>query len=93
VRLTPRAGRDQVTGIETFGGEAALTARVRALPEAGRANAALEKLIAAWLDVPRPSVRVAHGGKSRMKRVTIEGDPDALVAAITSRLGEIRLSS
>jgi uncharacterized protein len=87
VRLTPKAG------IETFGVEAVLTARVRAFPEAGRANEPLDKLISTWLDVPRLSVRVVHGGKSRLKRVAIEGDPDALVAAIAPRLDELERDS
>ena len=38
VRLTPKSSRDEIGGIEAFGGEAVLRARVRALPEAGRAN-------------------------------------------------------
>ena len=33
VRLTPKAARDEIVGIEDFGGEAVLKARVRALPE------------------------------------------------------------
>jgi uncharacterized protein len=41
VRLTPKSGRDEIAGIEAFGGEAVLKARVRALPEDGRANEAL----------------------------------------------------
>jgi uncharacterized protein len=89
VRLTPKAARDEVTGIETLGSEAMVKARVRAIPEAGRANEALEKLIADWLDVPRTSVRVARGGKSRQKQVMIEGDPNALARIIEARLAEL----
>ena len=39
VRLTPKSSRDEIVGVEAFGGEAVLKARVRALPEDGRANA------------------------------------------------------
>ncbi|MGD9502903.1 MAG: DUF167 family protein, partial [Methyloceanibacter sp.] len=49
VRLTPKSSRDAIEGLAEFGGETVLKARVRAVPEAGRANAALEKLIADWL--------------------------------------------
>jgi len=49
VRLTPKSSRDEVAGIEDYGGECVLKARVRAVPEAGRANEALETLIAKWL--------------------------------------------
>lgn len=86
VRLTPQSARDEIVGIETFGDEAVLKARVRALPEEGRANAALEKLVARWLEVPVSSVSVVHGGKSRLKQVKVDGDPDALAAAIAALL-------
>ena len=52
VRLTPKSSRDEIGGIEAFGGEAVLKARVRALPEDGRANEALAKLVARWLKLP-----------------------------------------
>jgi uncharacterized protein len=64
VRLTPKSDRDEIVGLEDHAGECVLKARVRALPEAGRANAALEALIARWLKLPASSVRVAFGGKS-----------------------------
>jgi uncharacterized protein len=62
---------------------------VRALPEAGRANAALETLIARWLGLPPSTVSVAHGGKSRLKQVVVAGDGDALIRLITARLAEL----
>ena len=88
VRLTPKSARDEIAGIENFGGETVLKARVRALPERARANEALERLIAAWLKVPPSSVKVAQGGKSRLKQVLIEGDADQL-----SRLLEVKLGA
>ena len=47
VRLTPKSGRSRRSA-----GEAVLKARVRALPEDGPANEALERLVARWLKVP-----------------------------------------
>jgi uncharacterized protein len=88
VRLTPKSARDEIAGIDNFGGETVLKARVRALPERARANEALERLIAAWLKVPPSSVKVAQGGKSRLKQVLIEGDADQL-----SRLLEVKLGA
>jgi uncharacterized protein len=38
VRLTPKSARDEIAGIENFGGETVLKARVRALPARVRAN-------------------------------------------------------
>jgi uncharacterized protein len=89
VRLTPKSSRDEITGIEDFGGEEVLKARVRALPEQGRANEALERLIAGWLKLPPSSVTVAQGGKSRTKQVLIEGDAGALARLIEARLAEL----
>jgi len=89
VRLTPKSSRDAVVGIEIFGGEAVLKARVRAVPEDGRANAALEQLIAHWLKVPPSSVSVAQGGKSRIKQILVEGDTETLARSIEARVGEL----
>ena len=89
VRLTPKSSRDEIAGVETFGGEAVLKARVRALPEDGRANQALERLIAQWLNVPPSSVSVTQGGKSRTKRVLIAGDAATLARLIEARLAEL----
>ncbi len=89
VRLTPKSSRDEIVGVEVFGEETVLKARVRAAPEAGRANDALERLIAHWLNVPPSSVRVMQGGKSRMKQVLIEGDAGVLSRLIETRLGEL----
>jgi uncharacterized protein YggU (UPF0235/DUF167 family) len=66
-----------------------LKARVRALPEQGRANAALERLIAGWLKVPPSCVSVSQGGKSRTKQVLIEGDADALARLIAAKLAAL----
>jgi uncharacterized protein (TIGR00251 family) len=89
VRLTPKSARDEIVGVEDFGGEAMLKARVRASPEDGRANEALEKLVARWLKVPPSSVKVTQGGKSRAKQVMVEGDTDALARLIAVRLTEL----
>jgi uncharacterized protein len=89
VRLTPKSSRDEVAGVEDRGGECVLKARVRAVPEAGRANDALETLIAKWLGVPPSTVTVAHGGKSRLKQVAVAGDGDALARLIAQRVAEL----
>ena len=89
-RLTPKASSDEVIGVESFDGVPVLKARVRALPEDGRANAALEKLIARWLGVPPTSVKIARGTKSRLKQISVEGDSADLadrIAASVAALG------
>ena len=62
---------------------------MRAIPEAGRANAALETLLARWLSVPPSTVNVAHGGKSRLKQVAVAGDVEALSRLIAERVIEL----
>lgn len=79
VRLTPRGGEDALEGVEnTADGRAHLKARVRAVPEKGAANAALEKLLATALGLPRRSVSVVAGGTARLKTVRLAGDPKDL---------------
>jgi uncharacterized protein len=47
--------------------------RVAAPPERGRANAAVEELLAELLGVPRADVRVAGGASSKRKEVDVAG--------------------
>lgn len=83
VRLTPRGGRDAVEGAERLAdGRAVLKARVRAVPEDGKANAALESLIAAELGIGRSHVTVVQGKTARLKTVAVEGDPARLSASL-----------
>ena len=89
VRLTPKSNRDEVAGVEDHAGECVLKARVRAVPEAGRANEALETLIAKWLGLPPSTITVAHGGKSRLKQVAVAGNGDALARLIAQRVAEL----
>lgn len=79
VRLTPRGGADAIEGVETTAdGRAHLKARVRAVPEKGAANAALARLVAGWLEVPRRDVTLAAGATARLKTLRVAGDPALL---------------
>lgn len=89
VRLTPKSAHDAVEGLEEFDGQTVLKARVRALPEDGCANAALEKLIAKWLGMPQSAVEVVQGGKSRVKQVAVNGNGIALSALFCTKLAEL----
>jgi uncharacterized protein (TIGR00251 family) len=70
VRLTPRGGRDAVMGRREDG---VLMVRVTAPPADGKANAALCKLLAKALRVPRTSVSIVRGETARDKLVRIDG--------------------
>jgi uncharacterized protein YggU (UPF0235/DUF167 family) len=76
VRVTPRGGRDAVDGVDVLGdGKAVLKVRVRAVPEGGAANEAVRRLIATMLGRPASAVRLAAGATSRVKTLSIAGDP------------------
>ncbi len=86
VRLTPKSSRDQVEGKMDTAEGPALKARVRAVPEDGKANAALAALVADWLDVAGGRVTVVGGQTSRVKSLAIAGDAAAVAAALEARL-------
>ncbi|ESY80480.1 hypothetical protein X740_11960 [Mesorhizobium sp. LNHC221B00] len=83
VRLTPKSSVDRLEGVETAAdGRSHLKARVRAVPENGAANQALERLAAKTLGVPVSAVSVVAGGTARLKTLRISGDPEALSRSI-----------
>ncbi|WP_183432048.1 DUF167 family protein [Mesorhizobium sp. RMAD-H1] len=87
VRLTPKAAKDAVEGVgEAADGRRHLIARVRAVPEDGKANKALEKLLAKVLGVAGSHVAVRSGATSRLKQVHITGDPQRLAGSLRSAL-------
>jgi uncharacterized protein (TIGR00251 family) len=73
--VVPGASRDSIAG---WLGDA-LKVRVSAPPEKGRANAAVESLIAAALDVPRSDVRIVSGHGTARKIVEIDRMDEAQV--------------
>lgn len=77
VRVQPKGSVDRVEEWgEDDAGRRFLKVRVRALPEDGKANTAVQNLVAKWLGVPKSAVRVVTGGKTRLKGLEIEGPPD-----------------
>lgn len=96
VRLTPKAGRDTIDGVKpTADGQCELAARVTAVPEDGRANAALLGLLAKRLRLPGRDFEIVAGATDRHKQIAISGDPArlepalaALVAATPDRTGQ-----
>ncbi len=78
VVVTPRGGRDEVTGVERDeGGRALVRVRVGAAPVDGRANEAVERLLAKAIGVAPSRVRVVGGATSRHKQVEVSGLDDA----------------
>ncbi len=69
VKVSPKASRNAVTG---WMGEV-LKISVTAAPERGKANDAVEQLLADALGLPRSAVTVVAGHTSKLKRVQIVG--------------------
>jgi hypothetical protein len=89
VRLTPKSSKDAIDGVEATADGPALRARVRAVPSEGEANAALVKLLAGWLGVPKSSVAVIQGGKSRVKSLEITGKVEEIKQRLAGKLAEL----
>ncbi len=69
IRVTPRAKRNEITGLQ----DGVLRVRVTAPPEGGRANEAVVELLAEALAVPRSRVAIVRGHRARSKVVEVEG--------------------
>lgn len=83
VRLQPgarRAGLDELA--ELADGRVVLNVRVGEPPEGGKANAALIKMLAKALKVPKGAISIVAGRSQRLKTVLIEGDPPVLEARL-----------
>lgn len=78
--VQPRAARDAIVGVH---GEA-LKLKVSAPPLEGRANRAVERLLADRLGVAHGDVNVVSGDSSRSKRIEVRGLGPVAVA---DRLG------
>ncbi len=87
LKVTPKAARADVTGVETdAAGRAVLKVRVTAAPEGDKANAAVVKLLAKAWKLPKGALKVAAGGKNRRKTLLVEGDPAELAPRLTAWL-------
>ena len=63
-------------------GTAVLRVRVSAVPDKGKANAAVVALLAKALGVPKSAVSVVSGETSRMKTLAIVGDGETLTKSV-----------
>lgn len=75
IKVSPKASRNAITG---FLGDV-LKISVTAAPERGKANQAVQALLAQALDLPQSAVGVVAGHSAKTKRVEIQGfDPAEL---------------
>lgn len=83
LRVTPNAGMDRIEGVEQRDdGSAVLRARVAAVPDKGKANAAVIALLAKALRVPKSDITLVSGDTARQKTIDIAGDGAALLARL-----------
>ncbi len=81
VRVTPNASADTVEGCGVDdAGRGFLKVKVRAVPERGKANRAVEKLLAKALGLAKSEIRVVTGETSRIKGVDIDTEPGSAAA-------------
>jgi len=82
IRVLPKAGSDRIRGVI----DGALKVAVTAPPDKGKANVAVEKLLAKALGISAASVTIVSGRTARSKTVKIEG---LTRRALLERLGSL----
>jgi uncharacterized protein (TIGR00251 family) len=87
LRLTPKASRDAIQGFaDEADGGAVLKCSVTTVPEDGKANAALIKMLAKAWKVPRSSIELVSGATDRRKTVLIRGEAVDVLALLRDKL-------
>lgn len=84
LRVTPNAAADRIEGTETRDdGNTVLRIRVTAVPDKGKANAAVIALLAKAIGVPKSAITLVSGETARLKTVRISGAADSIVDALS----------
>ncbi len=87
IRLTPKGRRDAIEGLaETADGGAEIRASVTAVPEDGKANRALVKLLAKSWGVPKSAISIVAGETDRHKILSILGEPERILPRIAQSI-------
>lgn len=89
IRLTPNASCDEIGAIVTMPNDVCtVKVRVRAIPEKGKANKAVLKLVAKAIGLASSKLSLASGAKDRNKEILIE-DLGEQVSMVRNWLGTI----
>ncbi len=88
IRVTPKASRNDIAQPVATATGWALKVGVRAAPENGAANRDVIKTVAKWLSLPKSSMELSSGRKSRTKTLRILTNK-AERARIATQLAEI----
>jgi len=70
LRVTPKSRSDEILGLREDG---VLHVRVSAVPQEGKANEAVLKLLSRALGMPQGSIRLKAGAASRDKWIELDG--------------------
>ena len=94
LRVQPRARRNQADGlVAEADGDVALKVAVTAMPEDGKANAAVIALLAKAWGLSKSSFTVVAGATDRRKIIHLQGDPARLMQALEPWLEDLRTSA
>lgn len=90
VRVTPKGGASRIDGLgEDAEGRSFLRVRVKEVPEKGKANAAVVKLLAKEWGLAPSTLEIAADETGRLKTVVVRGpEAEARIAAWFAELGE-----
>ncbi len=83
IRLTPRAASERIDGpAEEADGRVSLKVGVTAIPEDGKANAALIKVLAKSLKLPKTAFALIAGATDRRKTLSVTGETSEILTRI-----------
>ncbi|MFC3051498.1 DUF167 domain-containing protein [Kordiimonas pumila] len=92
IKLTPKASKNALVRIGLDqDNHKVLYASVTAVPEKGKANTALIKLLSKELGQPKSAFQLISGELSRRKTVLILGESDALTASLRASITALQL--
>ena len=85
LRVTPNAGRDAIEGAESRDdGTSLLRLRVKAVPDRGKANAAVIALLAKALGLPKSVLSLQSGETGRFKTMRIAAAGPDLIERVAA---------
>ena len=87
----PRASRTAIQGLAAEAdGSVVIKVAVTAVPEGGKANTAVIKLLAKAWDVPKSAISIASGATDRRKLLHVGGPPDDLMRQLDRWIAGLR---
>ena len=84
ILVSPNASQNSIGKIENK----QLKVRVTAIPEKGKANDAVIKLLSKEWDIPKSSMEITRGTKFKYKTLVINGDAHSLMQKLETWLAK-----